>query len=248
VILLRSIVYFVLFVLSVFAFGLPLAVFGLVTPQAVKDRWSIGWGRTNLWLQKAVCGLDVQIEGLEHLRDGPCIVMAKHQSTWETIALRGLLPPSQSWVIKRELMWIPVFGWAMAMVHPIPIDRSAGRKAARQVIDRGIEALQAGRWVVIFPEGTRVAPGTRGKYGAGGAMLAEHSKFPIVPIAHNAGIYWKRRGITKYPGTIRMVIGPPMRTDGLKASEILRRVEGWIEDTVATLPASRDGHPTPAGH
>ncbi len=245
-ILLRSVVYFILFVLSVVAFGLPLALFGLVTPQRWKDLWSIGWGRTNLWLQKAVCGLGVEIEGLEHLRDGPCIVMAKHQSTWETIALRGLLPPSQSWVIKRELMWVPVFGWAMAVMHPIPIDRAAGRKAARQVIELGTEALRSGRWVVIFPEGTRVAPGTRGKYGAGGAMLAEHSRFPIVPIAHNAGIYWKRRGITKYPGTIRMVIGAPMTTDGMKASEILRRVEGWIEDTVASLPAVREGETPPA--
>jgi 1-acyl-sn-glycerol-3-phosphate acyltransferase len=109
------------------------------------------------------------------------------------------------------------------------------------VIDRGSEALRAGLWVVIFPEGTRVAPGTRGKYGAGGAMLAEHARFPVLPIAHNAGVYWKRRGIVKYPGTVQVVIGPPIRTEGLKASEILRRVEGWIEDTVATLPARRDG-------
>lgn len=238
-ILLRSVVYFVFFVLTVVVFGLPLALFGWFAPQPWKDRWSNGWGRTNLWLQKVICGLGVEIEGLEHLENGPCIVMAKHQSTWETIALRGLLPPRQSWVLKRELMWVPVFGWAMAVMHPIPIDRSAGRKAARQVIDLGIQALRAGRWVVIFPEGTRVAPGTRGKYGAGGAMLAEHSGFPIVPIAHNAGVFWKRRGVTKYPGTIRMVIGPPMRNDGLKASQILRQVEEWIEGTVATLPSGR---------
>ncbi len=245
-ILARSVIYFVFFVLTVFAFGLPLAVFGLVAPQRWKDWWSNAWGRTNLWLQKAICNLDVEIEGLEHLQGGPYIVLAKHQSTWETIALRGLLPPSQSWVIKRELMWVPVFGWAMAVMHPIPIDRSAGRKAARQVIAQGIEALRSGRWVVIFPEGTRVAPGTRGKYGAGGAMLAEHSGFPVVPIAHNAGVFWKRRGVTKYPGTIRMVIGPPMHTEGLKASQILRQVEDWIEGTVAALPAAREGAP-PAG-
>jgi 1-acyl-sn-glycerol-3-phosphate acyltransferase len=247
VILLRSVVYFVLLVLTIVVFGLPLALFGLVAPQHWKDLWSNGWGRTNLWLQRVVCGLGAEIDGLENLGNGPCIVMAKHQSTWETIALRGLLPPSQSWVIKRELMWIPVFGWAMAVMHPIPIDRSAGRKAARQVIEMGSEALRAGRWVVIFPEGTRVAPGTRGRYGAGGAMLAEHSRFPVVPIAHNAGVFWKRRGIVKYPGTIRMVIGAPIQTEGLKAAEILRRVEGWIEDTVATLPARREGEsPAPS--
>ena len=165
--------------------------------------------------------------------------MVKHQSAWETIALRALLPPRQTWVLKRELLWIPIFGWALAMARPIAIDRKSGRAAARKLIAEGTDRLERGHCVILFPEGTRVAPGHRGKYHIGGALLAAASGYPVVPIAHNAGVFWARRSIRKYPGTIQVVIGPPIPTEGLSAAQITRRVEQWIEKTVAELPDER---------
>ncbi len=155
--------------------------------------------------------------------------------------MRGLFPPEQAWILKRELMWIPLFGWALAAVGSIGINRSSGRSAIKQVIAKGTERLQKGRLVMIFPEGTRVAPGERKRYGMGGALLAEKSGYPIIPVAHNAGVFWRRRGVKKYPGTIQMVIGQPIDTKDKKANEIIAEVEEWIESTVAGLPQSYAG-------
>jgi 1-acyl-sn-glycerol-3-phosphate acyltransferase len=186
-----------------------------------------------------ICGLRHRVTGLEHLPDGPCIVLCKHQSTWETISLRAILPLRQAWVLKRELLRIPIFGWALSQYRPIAIDRSAGRQAMRQLLAQGQEHIANGRWVVVFPEGTRVAAGERRRYNIGGAMLAEKTGAPVVPIAHNAGFFWRRRGVRKFPGTIDVVIGKPITTTGRKASEINAEVEGWIEGTVAQLPGYR---------
>ncbi len=158
--------------------------------------------------------------------------MSKHQSAWETIALRGLLPPEQSWVLKKELMSVPFFGWGLRMVEPIAIDRSSGRNAIKQIVNEGVSFLEKGRWLIIFPEGTRVAPGERKKYGMGGGILAEKSGYPVLPISHNAGNFWKRRGLRKFPGTIKLVIGEKISTDGKKASQITREVEAWIESNI----------------
>ena len=133
-------------------------------------------------------------------------------------------------------MWIPIFGWALAAAQPIAIDRKSGRKAASQVIQQGRKRLEQGRTVVIFPEGTRVAPGSRKKYGIGGALLAEKTGYPVLPVAHNAGEFWRRRDIKKYPGIIQVVIGPVIDAKGLSAVEINKRAELWIEETVASLP------------
>jgi len=151
--------------------------------------------------------------------------------------MRGIFPPEQAWILKRELMWIPLFGWALAAVGSISINRSSGRAAMRQVITKGTKKLQMGRLVMIFPEGTRVAPGERKRYGLGGAILAEKSGYPIIPVAHNAGVYWRRRGVQKYPGTVQMVIGEPIDPKGKSANEIIAEVEEWIETTVADLPS-----------
>ena len=134
---------------------------------------------------------------------------------------------------------MPFFGWALAPFDPIAIDRSEGRKAVRQLLEDGRKWLDAGRWVIVFPEGTRVAPGEHRPYGVGGALLAEKTARKVVPVAHNAGVFWPRRSILKYPGTIEMVIGHPMETKGHKALEINRIAEQWIEQEVAGLPAGR---------
>ncbi len=232
----RSTLYFLAMVATILVFGLAISTIGLVLPLNVRDRLGNAWGLTNLWLMKWICGLDYHLEGAENIPKESAIVMSKHQSAWETIALRGILPPNQSWVLKRELMWIPVFGWALASVPTIAIDRKAGRQAIRKIVEKGTRLLQQGRIVIIFPEGTRVNPGERHRYGLGGGILAEKSGFPVVPIAHNAGVFWKRRALTKHPGTIQVVVGPPIETKGKSAAQITREVEAWIEGEVAKLP------------
>ncbi|MDJ0740092.1 MAG: lysophospholipid acyltransferase family protein [Gammaproteobacteria bacterium] len=239
-ILLRSLLYFALLMLSVAVFGLVIILLGGLLPGSFSDRVATAWGRTNLWLQRVICGLRYRIVGADNLPDGACIVMAKHQSTWETIALRGLLPPAQSWVLKRELLHLPIFGWGLRFVKSIPIDRSAGRRAVFKVVEDGSARLAEGRCVIIFPEGTRTAPGQRKKYGIGGGVLAERSGHPVVPIAHNAGVFWRRRGVKKYPGEIRVAIGEAIPADGRKAAEIVADVEDWIEAEVAAMPGSVD--------
>ncbi|OOZ37547.1 lysophospholipid acyltransferase family protein [Solemya velesiana gill symbiont] len=237
-ILLRSIIYFIGLVLSIILIGLPIAILGWFMPFSWRSRLSNLWGKLNLFMLRVICGLKYEITGIENIPEKSAIVLSKHQSAWETIALRGLLPPEQAWVLKRELMWIPVFGWALAAVEPIAINRKAGRKAAKEIIEKGVDRLKKGRLVVIFPEGTRVAPGDYKRYGIGGAMLASKSGYPVIPIAHNAGVFWRRQGIKKYPGTIQVVIGEPIETEGLNTSKINEMVEDWIEGKVATLPST----------
>jgi 1-acyl-sn-glycerol-3-phosphate acyltransferase len=236
---LRSLVYLVSMALSTAFFGLAVALSGWFLSEERRNAIANAWGNNNLWLLRVICGLRYRLTGWENLPPTPCIVMAKHQSAWETIALRGLLPCRQCWILKRELLRVPVFGWALAAVRPIAIDRSAGSKAIKQVIAEGTAALEEGRLVVVFPEGTRVAPGERGKYNIGGAMLAERSGYPILPIAHNAGLFWRRRALVKYPGTIDVVVGPLIPSEGRRATAIIADVENWIETTVASLPQTR---------
>jgi len=234
-ILIRSIIYFVFLVVSTVFYSTLLITGGWALSYNTRCRIANSWGMANLAMLKLVCGLDYKISGLEKIQSGNCIVMSKHQSAWETISLRGLLPPAQAWVLKKELLSVPMFGWALNQCRPIAIDRKAGRKAVKQVIQQGLEALEKGRWVVIFPEGTRVAPGKRKKYGIGGALLAQRSKYPVIPVAHNAGDFWKRRDLKKYPGTINVVVGDPIITDGKTASQINQEVEGWIESKMQEI-------------
>jgi 1-acyl-sn-glycerol-3-phosphate acyltransferase len=240
-ILLRSLLYFFAMVLSVLVYGVAIVVPGWFLPAGYADGLASRWGRLNLWLQRVICGLEVNVVGLENLPvAGPCIVMSKHQSAWETIALRGLLRPDQSWVLKRELTRIPIFGWGLRLAQAIPIDRSAGRRAVLTLVEEGIARLQQGRCVIIFPEGTRTAPGERRKYGLGGAVLAQRSGVPVVPVAHNAGVFWRRRGVKKYPGIIQLRVGPPIPSVGKKAAAIMADVEAWIESTQLELPVQAD--------
>ena len=203
-------------------------------PFLVRQRFSVLWPRFNLWWLKMTCGVRHEVEGQEHIPQGAAIYLCKHQSAWETIAMETLVPP-MVWVLKRELMWIPIFGWALAVLKPIALDRSKGRAAVEQLVMQGEARLREGISVVIFPEGTRVAAGKKGKYRLGGAILAERSGFPVVPMAHNAGYFWPRRGLRKYPGTVRVVIGEPFDPRGMSAAQINRKVEEWIESTVARL-------------
>ena len=187
-----------------------------------------------IWILKVVCRIDYEVSGQENIPEQSAIIFSKHQSTWETVALQRLFPP-QVWVIKKELLWVPFFGWALWMLESIAIDRSSGRKAINQIVEIGKQRLDKGRWIVIFPEGTRTAPGTRKRYGVGGSILAEKSGYPVVPVAHNAGEHWGRRSFLKKPGTIKVVIGPVIESKGKTAIEINQQAETWIESTMQTI-------------
>ncbi|HHM06071.1 MAG TPA: 1-acyl-sn-glycerol-3-phosphate acyltransferase, partial [Gammaproteobacteria bacterium] len=226
-----------LFAAGQVGFTVVYALLSLLTyplPYGARYRFITSWSRLNLWWLKLTCGLSYQVEGLENLPARPAIVLAKHQSTLETLIFQGIFPP-QTWLLKRELLRIPFFGWGLALLEPIAIDRSAGRAALRQFLETGQERLEAGRWVIVFPEGTRVPPGQTGRYAAGGAALAAHSGCPVLPVAHNAGLYWPRHGFIKRPGTVRVVIGPVIETAGLSAADINRRARDWIERTARAL-------------
>jgi len=233
----RSLAYLLAMSLSVVLYSIPLGLLGWAMPAAWLSALGGQWGRFNLFALRALCGLRFRVSGLEHLPSTNTILLSKHQSTWETIAFLAILPTPQTWVVKQELLRVPLFGWSMAQFKPIAIDRTAGRKAIRQLVEQGLRALEEGRWVIIFPEGTRVAAGERGHYGMGGALLAEKAGRPVVPVAHNAGSFWARRDIRKYAGVVDVVIGPPIDTRGRRAAEINRDVEQWIEETVAGLAA-----------
>ncbi len=176
----------------------------------------------------------VETRGLENIPKQSCVVLSKHQSAWETLALQTVLPP-HCWVAKRELLWIPFFGWLLALSSPIALDRSKGKESMRQLLEKGKSKLQQGFSVVLFPEGTRIPFGQRGKYKIGGALLAEHSGVQVMPVAHNAGKFWGRNSFIKYPGTVVMSIGKPIDTSGLKADEINRQTEDWIEGEMTKL-------------
>ena len=232
----RSILYLLFLSISVILYALPMSVLGWILPFAVVARLAQHWAQINLRALKLICRLGYRVRGLENLPSTNCIVVSKHQSTWETIALRALLTPKHTWVLKRELLWVPFFGWALAPLRPIALDRGSKLRALRQLLKDGRYWLDRGRWIVIFPEGTRVAPGEKRNYAPGAALLAQKTGYPVLPIAHNAGIFWRRRDTKKYPGTIDIGIGEPLDPAGLSSAEINQRLEEWIEGTVAKLP------------
>ncbi|HWU34449.1 MAG TPA: lysophospholipid acyltransferase family protein [Methylovorus sp.] len=214
-----------------------IAILTFPLPPVVRYQIISGWARSMLWWLRITCGTRYRIIGQENIPSTPSIILAKHQSAWETLAFQQIFPP-QVWVLKRELLWIPFFGWGLAMTSPIAINRSAGREALKQMVAQGKDRLKKGFWVVIFPEGTRMAPGTRGKYHIGGAWLATHTHSDVVPVAHNAGMLWPKNSFLKKPGTITVHIGPVISSAGLKPDELNQRVEAWIESAMAELPSS----------
>jgi 1-acyl-sn-glycerol-3-phosphate acyltransferase len=233
-ILLRSILFYAGLSCATIVF-FPIAILLYPFPLNLRFRVMSRWAIFNLWWLRRTCGLGHEIEGLGNIPQQASIIMCKHQSAWETLALQLVFPP-QVWILKRELLWIPIYGWALAAMQPIAINRSSMIRAMRQIVNEGCQRLQQGLWVVIFPEGTRIAPGIRGKYQPGGGMLAEQAGCPVVPVAHNSGYFWPRNSLKKWPGTITMVIGPPIDSKGKSAEFIMAQVEDWIETTVERLP------------
>lgn len=213
------------------------AVIALLTfPLPPVTRYLIisGWARSMLWWLRLTCSISHRVIGAENIPATPHIILSKHQSAWETLAFQKIFPP-QVWVLKRELLWIPFFGWGLAMTSPVAINRSAGREALKQMVDQGKNRLKKGFWVVIFPEGTRTAPGSKGKYHIGGAWLAVHTKTAVIPVAHNAGEFWGKNSFLKKPGIITVSIGKPIPSASLKPDELNQKVEVWIETEMQNL-------------
>lgn len=215
----------------------PLSVLTFPFPFAARYRFISQWARINLWWLSRTCRLDYRVYGFENIPDSNAIVFCKHQSAWETLALQAIFPP-QVWVLKRELLWIPFFGWGLAMLEPIAIDRGAVRRAIHSLLKQGIKRLQDGRWVIIFPEGTRVAPGEKRSFQVGGALLAQRSGYPVVPVAHNSGEFWRRRGFIKFPGTIQVSIGPLIESKGHTVAEINSLAENWIDSEMHKISST----------
>lgn len=189
-----------------------------------------------------ICGVRYRVIGAENIPRQPCVILSKHQSAWETLAWQTIFPP-QVWVMKRELLWIPFFGWGLAMLSPIAINRGSGSKALRQMAEQGRERLNAGFCIVIFPEGTRVAPGQRAAYHPGGAWLTVKTGALALPVAHNAGECWRKNAFIKRPGLITVSIGKAVSPAGLSAAELNLRIEDWIESEMPKLSHSTEGEP-----
>ncbi|MFP5404542.1 MAG: lysophospholipid acyltransferase family protein [Gammaproteobacteria bacterium] len=232
--LLRSLVFAVLQTVATVLFSL-VAFLSFPFSAHARYRMITGYNHVLMWLTRHVLGIRYVIEGLEHLPAQPSIILAKHQSAWETIAFLCVFPPISP-VIKQELLKIPFFGWGFSLLNPIAIDRSAGREALKQIVRQGREKLAQGFWVLVFPEGTRVAPGEKGRYGIGGGWLAAETGAPVVPVAHNAGELWPKNAFVKRPGTVTVRVGPVIESRGKTAAELTRAVEAWVETEMTRLP------------
>jgi 1-acyl-sn-glycerol-3-phosphate acyltransferase len=211
---------------------LALASFPL--PRMARYRLISAWSRMVVWLAWLLCGIRWKIEGRKNLPDEPVVILSQHQSAWETLAFQEIFPP-QVLVLKKELLWIPFFGWGLALMSPIAIDRARGTAALREMARQGRERLAQGFWVVIFPEGTRVPPGEKRAYHQGGAWLAVNCGAKVVPVAHNAGRLWPRNAFLKRAGTVSVRIGPTIATAGRQPKDVMAEVKSWIEAQQPTL-------------
>lgn len=222
----RSILFYLGEALSTIPFFM-ISMIALPMPPKTRSWMIAGWAKFVIWWLEITCGLKHDVVGIENIPETPCVFACNHQSTWETISTQTFLP-ALAWVLKRELFRIPVFGWGLWATRPIAIDRNDRESAREQVIHQGQEKIQEGRYVLIFPEGTRTTYGEVGFYKKGGAMLARAANVDIVPIAHNAGKFWRRNNVWILPGTIKCVIGPRISLAGKRDSEVTEEIKQWI--------------------
>jgi 1-acyl-sn-glycerol-3-phosphate acyltransferase len=232
-VLARSLIFTTLMFLSVLPWSIVVAA-GRVSGYSTSYALVIAWIRGVFWLLDKLCHLNFRVEGTENIPVQNSVVLLKHSSAYETLA-QFLVFPLQCWVVKHELLWAPFLGWAVAAVRPIAINRGAGQQAVAQVLAKGKARLLEGHWVMIFPEGTRVAPGETRRYGLSGVLLAQAAGRLLVPVAHDAGDYWPRRGLRKRPGTVTFRVGPPVDPAGRDPRQVTEEIQAWIEAQVAEL-------------
>jgi 1-acyl-sn-glycerol-3-phosphate acyltransferase len=233
--LLRSLLFNVYMILSACVFG---AFMSLCFWSSHGFQFAVArcWARCLLWVLARLCGLKFTVEGRERIPEGAHIVMSNHTSAWETIAQFVIFPP-HVWVLKRELLWIPFVGWGLKLLRPIAINRGQGHRAVNQVVEQGQARLRDGLWVIVFPEGTRVVAGETKKFGFSGALLATATGKLLVPLSHNAGRFWPRRGIVKKPGTVHVVIGEPITSVGKNPRQLTDEVRRAVDAGLAKIAA-----------
>lgn len=233
-----SMLFLIYVVFSTVILGL-LILISAVLPFRLRYKIAGIWIDSTLFMVKTCCGLGYEVEGLENIpKDRAAIILSKHQSAWETLALRKFISP-QTAVLKKSLLKIPFGGWALATLKPIAIDRQNQKQALQMLVEQGTERLREGLFVLVFPEGTRVAPGHYKKFNAGGAILAQKSGFPVIPVAHNAGEFWPRNSFLKYPGIIKVKIGPVIETQDKKSREINEEAEQWIQQAMLEIGSEK---------
>ncbi|TXG81693.1 MAG: 1-acyl-sn-glycerol-3-phosphate acyltransferase [Thermomicrobiales bacterium] len=218
-----------------------LAMASFALPPHARYRIITQWTTITMWGVRWITGIRYEVRGRENLPRDASVILCKHQSAWETMAMQRIFPPV-AFVLKKELLRVPFFGWGLAQMPIVSIDRSAGIGALEQVVQQGRELLAHGFWVVVFPEGTRVAPGHTKRYKVGGAHLAVQANSHVVPVAHNAGELWPRNAFVKRPGLITVSIGPAIDATGLTAEEVNRRAEAWIEGEMRRISPHRYPH------
>jgi 1-acyl-sn-glycerol-3-phosphate acyltransferase len=240
--IIRSIIFGIVVPIFTMFYGV-VCLFSMLLPFKTRHSIVMVWTNSVVWLLKVICQIDYKISGLENIPAGKNgIVMCKHQSSWETFYLPGQFYQTAI-ILKRELGWVPFFGWGVAATDPIAINRSDKANAMAQIIEQGKRFLDAGRWVLIFPEGTRIAPGEVGQYKMGGARLAVATGYPILPVAHNAGYFWSRRQFIKRPGTVHMVFGPMIDPVGKTPEQVLQLTKDWIENQMISLAKEAQAQP-----
>jgi len=231
----RSSLFYIGYNVLTIAYG-TLALFLWLVPPLVRHKTICTWTSASIWWLKVTCGVRYELHGVKNMKavEGSFVALSKHQSTWETLFLQSLFWPSST-ILKKELLNIPFFGWGLRAMSPIPIDRSHPKEALKQVKSQGCARLSEGQNLILFPEGTRVAPGEKGKYARSGAEIAKTAGVKIVPIAHNAGLYWPSNTFIKIPGTVQIIIGEAISTEGKTTREIIEETEYWIEKTTTDL-------------
>lgn len=236
--MLRTILFYLLLASTVLVWGIVcLAVFLFIPYRWLMKGFIQPWCRFSIKLASCVAGIKYKVTGLENLPKTPCVIVSKHQSTWETLFFTSQIFPLSN-VLKKELQFIPLFGWLLALSRQVAINRSTPKEAFKQLINKGGQLLHKGHYILIFPEGTRILPGKNGRFSRGGATLAATENVLMLPVAHNAGEFWPKKGWAKYPGTIEVVIGKPIQPLGVEQEQILeanKQAEEWIVQTMQKI-------------
>ncbi|MFM8761565.1 MAG: lysophospholipid acyltransferase family protein [Polynucleobacter victoriensis] len=239
-ILIKSSLFFLFMLVFTPAYAVMcIVIFPLISAEK-RYELTKGWNITMTYLAKKICGIEYEILGMDNLKamlDKPVIILSKHQSAWETISFIALIPKQLCFVFKRELLWIPFFGWALALLRMIHINRSNKAAASQSIAGQGKKYLGQGLWIIIFPEGTRTKVGANTLYRKGGARLASATKAWVIPIAHNAGHVWPRNSFLKYPGKVTISIGPAISSENKSAEQLHQETEKWIEAEMRVIDA-----------
>jgi len=231
----RSGLYFLFLVVTIVPWATVAVIYSIFV-RGERLYWvCAGWLRVAVWGARVICGVQARVQGYENLPDSPVVMLPKHQSAWETLAFPSLMPHPLCYVFKRELLWIPFFGWAMARMDLIHIDRSKRTEAWTKVAEQGRRFMAQGNWVIMFPEGTRAPRGGQGKYKNGGTRLAVETGRPVLPVAVTSGRCWPRKSFVLRPGVIDVSIAKPIASTGRDADSLMREVETWIEAEMRRL-------------